>query len=103
MKGGQFIRIGDREVEVIHAPMHSSDSICLYCREEGLLFSGDTPLRIMSAGGTYPNEFVRIIERLNGLDIAVIYSGHDTPTKKGIKGMLENTMKNVKASGLLMT
>jgi glyoxylase-like metal-dependent hydrolase (beta-lactamase superfamily II) len=100
LKDGQLIRIGNREVEVIHVPMHSSDSICLYCREEGLLFSGDTPLRIMSVGGTYPKEFVRIIERLNKLDIRMIYSGHDVPTKKGIKGMLENTMKNVKTSSL---
>ena len=100
LKDGQKVHIGDREVEVIHVPMHSSDSICLYCDEEGVLFSGDTPMRIMSTGGTYPDEFVRIMERISRLDIRVIYSGHDSPSRKGIKEVLENTIRNVKMSGL---
>jgi len=100
LRDGQMVRIGDREAEVIHVPMHSSDSICLYCHEEGVLFSGDTPLRIMSAGGTYPEEFVRIIERISKLDIRVIYSGHDSPSRKGIREVLEGTIKNVKMSRL---
>ena len=100
LKDGQLIRIGNRNVEVIHTPMHSSDSICLYCREEGVLFSGDTPLRTLSVGGSYSKEFVTIIERLARLDIRVVYSGHDSPSRKGIREMLENTMKNVKTSCL---
>ncbi len=97
---GQIIRIGDRDAEVIHVPMHSSDSICLYCHGEGVLFSGDTPLRIMSVGGSYSAAFVRIIERISRLDISVIYSGHDAPWRRGIKEMLQCTVRNVKTSCL---
>ncbi len=103
LKDGQVLQIGDREIEVIHVPMHSSDSICLYCREEGTLFSGDTPLRVLSAGGSYTKEFIKVIERLNNLDISVVYSGHDAPSRKGIKEMLRNTIKNVKTSCLMGT
>ncbi len=100
LRDGDMIRMGDREFQVIHAPMHSSDSVCFYCREEGVLFSGDTPLRIMTIGGTYPKEFIQILEGLEKLSIRVIYSGHDNPTKKGVKEMLTMTLKNVKTSGL---
>ena len=32
LKNGQSIRVGDRYFELIHCPVHSSDSICLYVR-----------------------------------------------------------------------
>jgi glyoxylase-like metal-dependent hydrolase (beta-lactamase superfamily II) len=93
---GQIIRMGDRDFEVIHVPEHSSDSICLYCREEGIFFSGDTPLRIMSSGGTYCREFTSVVERLTKLTITSIYSGHDKPVENNIGKMLDATLKNIK-------
>jgi glyoxylase-like metal-dependent hydrolase (beta-lactamase superfamily II) len=93
---GQKIRMGDRDFEVIHVPEHSSDSICLYCREEGVLFSGDTPLRIMSPGGTYCREYTSVVERLTKLPITSIYSGHDIPVERNIGKMLDTTLKNIK-------
>jgi glyoxylase-like metal-dependent hydrolase (beta-lactamase superfamily II) len=102
LKDGQTIKIADRDFQVIHTPNHSSDSICLYCEEERVLFSGDTPLKIMSIGGSYSNDFIGTIEKLYELNIQTIYSGHDVPTKKGIRQMLERTLKNVKTAGLQM-
>jgi glyoxylase-like metal-dependent hydrolase (beta-lactamase superfamily II) len=32
LQDGQILRLGDRQAEVIYIPMHSHDSICLYCR-----------------------------------------------------------------------
>jgi len=97
-----MISIADMVFQVIHTPNHSSDSICLYCEEEGVLFSGDAPLRITSISGSYSNDFIRTIERLHRLNIRTIYSGHDLPLKKGVKEMLEMTLKNVKTARLLM-
>jgi glyoxylase-like metal-dependent hydrolase (beta-lactamase superfamily II) len=99
---GQSIQIGDQRFEVLHAPYHSSDSICLYCEDEGALFSGDTPLNIVSTGGSYTKDFAGIIERLIKLNIQTIYPGHDIPSKKGVKKILEMTLKNVKTAGLHM-
>jgi len=48
LRDGDRLRMGDEDFEVIHTPGHSSDSICLYNRAEGVLFAGDTPLLIMS-------------------------------------------------------
>ena len=98
---GQFIRIADRTCRIIHAPGHSSDSVCIYCEEEGVLFSGDTSLRILSIGGTYAPDFIRTLELLNSLKIKLLFPGHEHPIKKGIADMISATLKNVKTAGLL--
>ncbi|MCK5200281.1 MAG: MBL fold metallo-hydrolase, partial [Spirochaetales bacterium] len=53
LKEGEKMKIGDSIFEVIHIPVHSSDSVCLYCEEEGVLFSGDTPVIIRSSDEIY--------------------------------------------------
>lgn len=97
LRDGQIIKLGDREFEVIHAPGHSDDSICLYCVDGGVLFSGDTPLKILSREGKYSRAFERFLERIAEKKIDVIYSGHDDPLKENIPKMLSLTMHNVKS------
>ena len=64
LRDGDRLRMGDEDFEVIHTPGHSSDSICLYNRAEGVLFAGDTPLLIMSSTGTYEDGFLSALEKL---------------------------------------
>jgi glyoxylase-like metal-dependent hydrolase (beta-lactamase superfamily II) len=99
---GQTVRMGDRNFEVLHMPLHSSDSICLYSGEEGVLFSGDTPIRIMTEGERYPEHFAKSIETLCEWQIKTIYSGHDKPLKSGVQNTLELTLRNVK-KGMLQS
>jgi len=94
---GQVLAAGDRELEVIHVPMHSQDSVCLYCASEGVLFSGDTPLRIMSPGGTYPECFVIAVERLAALKINRMYTGHDGLVQDAAM-MIRQTLRNIQGS-----
>ena len=101
LKDGQLLRLGDRNFEVLHTPGHSNDSICLYCREEKVLFSGDTSLNIKTPGGAYSGAFVKVLERLAGLEIDKIYSGHDPPFTENVRDMLFNTLKNVKKSQIV--
>jgi glyoxylase-like metal-dependent hydrolase (beta-lactamase superfamily II) len=98
LQDGQMIRVGDQDFEVIHTPGHSSDSICLYCGQSEILFSGDTPLKIMTVGGGYSKEFTAALKRLAGKKIKTVYSGHDQPMKAKVQTMIETTLKNVKAS-----
>ena len=42
---GDILHVGKLEFKVIHTPGHTIGSICLYCKEEKLLFSGDTLFR----------------------------------------------------------
>ncbi|HEY9069616.1 MAG TPA: MBL fold metallo-hydrolase [Candidatus Ozemobacteraceae bacterium] len=76
---GELLQLGDRTFLVIHAPGHSHDSVCLFCEEDGVLFSGDTPIRIQSPGGTYSEKYIDVLERLAAMNIRTIYPGHDAP------------------------
>ncbi len=98
LRNGVDIVMGDRTFRVIHAPGHSSDSICLFCEAEHTLFSGDTPVRILTPGGTYSREFLEVLSLLKMLDIRTIYPGHDDPITGDIRGMLERTIENVRSS-----
>jgi glyoxylase-like metal-dependent hydrolase (beta-lactamase superfamily II) len=100
LKDGEALRAGDQELEVIHIPVHSQDSICLYGEREGVLFSGDTPLRIMTPGGTYPASFLTALERLVKLEINRIYAGHDGLIENAA-AVIKHTLNNVQRSILI--
>jgi glyoxylase-like metal-dependent hydrolase (beta-lactamase superfamily II) len=95
LRNGQLIVVGDRYFEVMHVPDHSSDSICLYCAEDGVLFSGDTPLEIRSDTDTHSAAYHAFLRRLTGENIRCIYPGHGQPITDGIRRMLEASLTNV--------
>lgn len=96
LKDGEMIKLGDRLFEVIHAPGHSSDSICLYNRDDGVLFSGDMPLSVRTADSKYEEGFVRTIERLCRKTISVIYPGHGAPVKERCSEMLRESLRVIR-------
>ena len=79
LRDGDTIKMGDQYFEVIHTPGHSSDSICLYNEDEGVLFAGDSPLVITSAEGSYEAGFRAALRKLCALDVRRIYFGHGPP------------------------
>jgi glyoxylase-like metal-dependent hydrolase (beta-lactamase superfamily II) len=95
---GDRVRLGDQLFEVICTPGHSDDSICLYCEAEGVLFSGDTPVRVLSSGGSYSDGFVAALEKLARRQIRVIYPGHGEPITSRASGLLAMTLEHVRAS-----
>jgi glyoxylase-like metal-dependent hydrolase (beta-lactamase superfamily II) len=57
MADGGVFEVADVALEVIHAPGHSPGSVCLYCEDLGVVFSGDA---LLAAGparycGEYPD------------------------------------------------
>ena len=96
LKDGDVLKLGDRIFEVIHTPGHSTDSICLYCEEDGVLFAGDTPLIIRRPGDTYPEEFAEALARLSQKDIRSIYFGHGQPILHNCNALIRNSLENVR-------
>jgi len=94
----QVLRLGDKMFEVIHTPGHSTDSICLYCHEEHILFSGDMPIRINTVNGSYDNSFFQALQKICRRDIRVIYPGHGPPLFNRCNEMLYVSLSNVKKS-----
>jgi len=96
LRGGEILKIGDRMFEVFYTPAHSSDSVCLFCEEEGVLFVGDTPIFIRSSDEMYEEAFIEVLKKLYSKNIQKIYFGHGAPVTKGIKTMLYESLKNIR-------
>lgn len=95
---GQILKAGDDILQVLHTPGHSSDSICLYNLRHRILFSGDTQLRIRSIGEAFSPEYIETMQRLAGLRIDTIYSGHDEAITSCAHEMILQSLSNVRNS-----
>jgi len=97
LKDGEFVKIADRTFEIIYTPGHSHDSICIYCEQDRVLFSGDVNLNIKTSGGTFQDDYVQALERLSTKNIKTIYPGHGSPiignADEGIRRTLMNAKK----------
>lgn len=93
LKGGELIKIGDKMFQVIHVPIHSNDSICLFCEEVGVLFSGDTPI----VANLEDDECRESLSKIVGPDfckhILKIFPGHGKPFDAACKETIENSAK----------
>ena len=98
VKDEDMLQLGDRMFNVIHTPGHSTDSICLYCEEDKVLFAGDTPLIIRRPGDTYQHEFLIALEKLSRRDIETIYFGHGQPMTVNCNSLIRNSLENVRKS-----
>jgi len=92
---------GDRNFEVIHIPGHSSDSICLFCKEDGALFAGDTPVIIRFAGDAYTTAFLQALERICRKNVKTIYFGHGSPKTEGCNQALAESLLRVRESTII--
>ena len=96
LKGKENLKIGDGMFEVIHTPVHSSDSICLYCEEEGVLFAGDTPIVIRSSDEIYDASFIEMLIKLYSGNIQKIYPGHGDPITEGSREIIYVSLTNMR-------
>ncbi len=85
-----LLRDGDQVngLLVIHTPGHTPGGICLYDREEHLLFSGDTVFTEGSFGrwdlpGGDRRALGNSIERLANLQVEELCPGHGVPVQRG--------------------
>jgi len=78
LRDGDFIKLGDKQFEVFHITAHSDDSICLFCKDEGVLFAGDTSFPIAFENAVLKKENSDVLSRLPEKDIKTVYYGHGT-------------------------
>jgi len=98
VKGGEMLKIADQMGEILYSPGHSTDSICVYCEAEGILFAGDTPLIVRSPGGSFEAGYVKFIESLCRRQVQKIYFGHGAPLTEGCSRILQVSLRNIYAS-----
>ena len=75
--GSQIEISGGLQVQVLHTPGHSADSVCFYLESEGVLFTGDTILGASTTTISDLSAYLATLERIRSLpNLRVICPGH---------------------------
>ena len=85
IEGPTTIEIAGIELEVLHTPGHTPGSICLYSKDDGVVFAGDTlfegSVGRTDLGGDMEQLIKSIKQRLLVLpDETIVYPGHGPQT-----------------------
>jgi glyoxylase-like metal-dependent hydrolase (beta-lactamase superfamily II) len=91
--GGEQIRIGDREWDVVFTPGHSRAHLCLWSAEERILLSGDHLLPGIASPISFHHgldddplgQYLDSLERIEALDPALVLPGHGRPFRDGAR------------------
>jgi len=94
---GMVLDLGQWKLEVLETPGHSPGSICLYEREEKVLFSGDTVFPDGSIGrtdmvGGSMEDLVSSIQRLTQLEVKTMYPGHMNITSRDVARQIQMSL-----------
>jgi hydroxyacylglutathione hydrolase len=102
---GDVLKLGNHEMEVLHTPGHSVDSICLVDRKLGVCVSGDS---IQGFGEERPLLFYSSIaytnsmQRLSREPIKILLMGHPFPLSeqgvvrgRSVKAILQESLRAV--------
>ncbi|MBI4289413.1 MAG: MBL fold metallo-hydrolase [Chloroflexi bacterium] len=86
LKDGDTLAIGPHQFQVIYTPGHASDGIALYNRKDKALVSSDAlwendmaVLTVRVEGSRALFSHLESLERLESLDVRVVYPGHGPP------------------------
>lgn len=88
LKGGERMKIGRTEFEIIHVPGHTPGAICIFFPKEAVIFTGDT-LFANAIGRTdlsesLPQDMITSLQKLLDLpDNVTVYPGHGRQTSIG--------------------
>jgi glyoxylase-like metal-dependent hydrolase (beta-lactamase superfamily II) len=88
LNDGDSIAVGPHEFEVIHTPGHAAEGIVLYNRKEKVLISSDTlwkndmaVMNLRVEGSTALFHMLESLDKLESLDVQMVYPGHGPPFK----------------------
>ena len=86
LNDGDDILIGPHEFKIIHTPGHASDGIVLYNKKNRILISSDTlwendvaVMTIRVEGSTALFRMMESYDKIESLDVKVVYPGHGEP------------------------
>lgn len=102
LQGGEIFKNQNYEVEVIHTPGHSPASICLFEKQQGFLFSGDT---VQGRGffGNLPlytniTQYLDSLGRLKKINTCVIFGGHSPRIEGGnVRRIIDEEIRTIES------
>lgn len=98
LKNGEIIKLGNKEIKVIHTPGHTKGGICLYT--DNILITGDTLFqssigRTDLFGGDFETLIESIVKKLMVLpEDTIVYPGHGERSTIGYEKKNNSFIKN---------
>lgn len=97
LKGGEVIKVGDFDFEVIWTPGHSPGHICLYEQNRKVLLTGDHILPTITPNvsiqkqthGSPLGDYIRSLDKLKDLDVKYVLPAHEYDVKDLKKRIVE--------------
>jgi cyclase len=103
--GSMTILLGGREIQLLHANAITTGDTYLYLPKEKVLVTGDILLSPypFAIGGTYPEEWLKTLQKFAAMEPAVILPGHgnaemNTDFLRGNVDLFQSVMQQVKDS-----
>jgi glyoxylase-like metal-dependent hydrolase (beta-lactamase superfamily II) len=99
VKVGDVIETELWPLEVIWTPGHTEGGMCLYAREQRILFAGDTAFpdgyfgRFDGDSGSL-DELIESLRKLTKLKVDVMLAGHGVPVLRGAEENLKLALRN---------
>jgi hydroxyacylglutathione hydrolase len=98
LNDGDVVAVGELHFEVMHTPGHTPGSICFYCKDEGVLISGDTLFKgtigNLSFPTSRPDLMWNSLAKLAKLPPETrVFPGHGPNTTIGEESWLPNAKK----------
>ncbi len=98
---GDEIELGGSEFEIFHTPGHKDDSICLYSKEEKVIFTGDLIFPEGGFGRTDLEEgdrekLIESVSKISKLDVEEFYTGHEKAVRKDADDWIEKSLEKAK-------
>lgn len=91
------IHLGNRSLDLIHAPGHTPDGLAVYVREEKVLFAGDAVMPIPYLPHGDPDEFIQTLRRLKKWGGDHLVQGHGRPLLRGeVNEVLDQNIAYIK-------
>ena len=101
LNDGDDILIGPHEFKIIHTPGHASDGIVLYNKKDRILISSDTlwendvaVMTIRVEGSTALFRMMESYDKIESLDVKVVYPGHGEAFADFKKALAKSRKKN---------
>ncbi len=82
-EGDLLLRLGNKTLQLFHAPGHSPDGLAVYVREDRILFTGDVMMPIPYIVDGDVEQTIATLQRFRELQIETMVPGHGEPILRG--------------------
>lgn len=103
LQGGEQLKIGGMDWELLHVPGHSMGGLALYHRSKKILIPGDVLYAGYAIGrfdlhGANGSDLKKSLARLSELEVDLLLPGHNQTVTNLPKGYIQNTLKQWESS-----